>query len=65
MQLGMPIPLQEMILGESGDRGMANFQPIPWVSGFGESGDKNTKYRYSFESLVHNQHYTLEILCFH
>jgi hypothetical protein len=31
----------------------------------GESGNKNTKYRHSFESLVHNHHYTLEILGFH
>ena len=42
----MPFPLQEMILGESGDRGMANcyspgkgnFQPIPRVSGSGNLG---------------------------
>ena len=42
----MPIPLQEMILGESGDRGIAiprgkgNFQPIPRVSGSGNRGIK-------------------------
>ena len=71
--LGMPIPLQEMILGESGDRGMANCHSpgkgefSAYSSGFGvrESGNKITKYRHSFESLVHNQHYTLEILGFH
>ena len=33
--VGMPMPLQEMILGESGDRGKGNFQPIPWVFGSG------------------------------
>ncbi len=71
--LGMPIPLQEMILGESGDRGMANcYSPgkgefSAYSSGFGvgELGNKNTKYRHNLESLVHNQHYTLEILGFH
>ena len=39
-QLGMPIPLQEMILGEPGDRGKGNFQPIPWASGSGIWGIK-------------------------
>ena len=71
--IGMPIPLQEMILGESGDRGMADchspgkgeFSAYSSGFGVGESGNKNTKYRHNFESLVHNQHYTLEILGFY
>ena len=69
----MPIPLQEMIPGESGDRGMVNCHSpgkgefSAYSSGFGSGnrGNKNTKYRHSFESLVHNHHYTLEILGFH
>ena len=73
LYIGMPIPLQEMIPGESGDRGMVNCHSpgkgefSAYSSGFGSGnrGNKNTKYRHSFESLVHNQHYTLEILGFH
>ena len=71
--VGMPIPLQEMILEESGDKGMANchfsgkgeFSAYSSGFGVGELGNENTKYRHSFQSLVNNQHYTLEILGFY
>ena len=57
--IGMPIPLQEMILGER------EFLAYSWGFGVGESGNKNTQCRHSFESVVHNQHYALETLGFH
>ena len=34
-QVGMPIPLQEMILGESGDRGKGKGEFSAYSSGFG------------------------------
>ena len=61
----MPIPPEGN--DPQGIGGQGKGEVLAYSSGFGvgELGNKNTKYRHNFESLVHNQHYTLEILGFH